>query len=33
MQKALWIVALVVAGGAVNKYLLRSVWPGTIMPR
>lgn len=28
-EKALWIALLVIAGGAVNRYLIRSVWPVT----
>lgn len=29
MKKALMIVLLVAAGGMVNRYLIRSVWPRT----
>jgi hypothetical protein len=28
-QKMLWILALVVVGAAVNKYVLRPLWPAT----
>ena len=30
MKQALWIVALVVIAGAVNKYVIRTVWPTTV---
>jgi hypothetical protein len=29
VQKAIWIGALVVVAGMVNKYLIRSFWPVT----
>jgi len=29
LQKGLWIAAIVIVGGMVNRYMLRTVWPVT----